>query len=122
LLPFFVALDLPSWLGWLAVALQFAGLALEVASELQLMRNKSFAVSSKAATTVQKAGLYRWLENPIYVGIIVQIIGWALWMPLVFITVAMFLPVLRSMVTSERQFLATQHNATHRGLDSFLWN
>lgn len=119
--PFFIALDLPDWLAWLAVALQLGGLLLEVTSELQLMRGKSFAISAQAATNVQKQGLYRWLENPIYLGILMQLIGWALWMPLVFICVALFFLMLRTMVFKERHFLASQLHVTHQGVDSFLW-
>lgn len=119
--PFFFALDLPAWLGWLAVALQAGGLLLEVTSELQLMRAKSFAISAEGATEIQKQGMYQWLENPIYLGILLQLVGWAIWMPVVFVCVGLFFLVIREMVSNERRFLATQHHAFHQGIDSFLW-
>lgn len=119
--PFFFTLDLPAWLGWVAVALQVGGLLLEVTAELQLMRVNSFAISSQGATNIQKRGLYRWLENPIYVGILLQLIGWALWLPVVFVCVVLFFLVIKTMVFKEREYLATQHHITHQGLDSFMW-
>jgi protein-S-isoprenylcysteine O-methyltransferase Ste14 len=122
LVPFFYVLPLPAWLGWGIVALQAAGLLLEVFSEIQLARAKSFAVSSDAATTVQRSGMYRLFENPIYLGILIQLLAWSLWMPLLLLTMILVLPVVRSMVANERQFLATRHNTSHRGVDSFLWN
>lgn len=122
LIPFFYVLPIPDWLGWVLVAIQAGGLLLEVASEIQLARAKSFGVASDAASNIQKRGIYRWLENPIYVGILVQVFTWALWMPLALIAAVLIVPVIRSMVASERQFIATQHNDQHRGIDSFIWN
>jgi protein-S-isoprenylcysteine O-methyltransferase Ste14 len=122
LVPFFYVLSLPSSLGWLIVAIQASGLVLEIFSEIQLARAKSFAVSFDAATNVQRGGMYRLLEHPIYVGILLQLIAWSLWMPILLLTIFLILPVVRSMAASERQFLAAHHNANHRGLDSFLWN
>jgi protein-S-isoprenylcysteine O-methyltransferase Ste14 len=122
LVPFFYVLPFPVWLGWGIVALQAAGLVLEVFSELQLARAKSFAVSANAATTVQRGGMYRLFENPIYLGILIQLLAWSLWVPVLLLTMVLILPVVRSMVAGERQFLATHLNTTHRGIDSFLWN
>lgn len=122
LIPFFYALPLPDAFGWVLVAIQAGGLLLEVASEIQLARAKSFAISSNAASNIQKRGVYRWLENPIYVGILLQVFAWALWMPAALIAAVLVVPVVRSMVASERQFLSVQHNEQHRGIDSFIWN
>jgi protein-S-isoprenylcysteine O-methyltransferase Ste14 len=122
LVPFFYVLPLPTWFGWLIVAIQASGLALEVFSEIQLARAKSFAVSSDAATNVQRGGMYRLLEHPIYVGILLQFAAWSLWVPVLLVTMFLILPVIRSMVANERAFLASQHSVNHRGIDSFLWN
>jgi protein-S-isoprenylcysteine O-methyltransferase Ste14 len=120
LAPWFFVLPLPDWLGWLAVALQVIGLILEISAETQLMRADSFAASSQAGKNVQTSGMYRWLENPIYVGIFLQGIGWMLWMPIGLITIVLLYLVVRQMVARERKHLLTL-GISHRGLDSSLW-
>jgi protein-S-isoprenylcysteine O-methyltransferase Ste14 len=121
LLPLFFPLELPGWLGWLAASLQAVGLGLELAGELQLMRAQSFSVSANLPAQAQTTGLYRALENPIYVGILLQMVAWSLWMPLTFIAAALQLESFRRMVREERKYLA-QLGTTHRGADSILWN
>jgi protein-S-isoprenylcysteine O-methyltransferase Ste14 len=120
-LPLFFALNLPDWLGLVAVAVQAGGLLLEIAGEIQLTRARSFSVAPNAPIQPQSVGLYRWLENPIYVGIMLQFIAWSLWMPLVFIMVALQYEAFRKTVSSERAELASM-NFTLRRLDSVLWN
>jgi protein-S-isoprenylcysteine O-methyltransferase Ste14 len=120
-LPLFFALDLPDWLGLLAVIGQAAGLLLEIAGEIQLSRARSFSVAPNAPIQPQAEGLYRWLENPIYVGIMLQFIAWSLWMPLVVISAALQYEAFRRAVTAERAELASV-NFTLRKLDSVLWN
>ncbi|HEX8441439.1 methyltransferase [Archangium sp.] len=120
-LPLFFALNLPVWLGWLAVSLQALGLGLEIAGELQLMRAQSFSVSANPPAQTQTTGFYRNLENPIYVGILLQMTALSLWMPLTFIAVALQVESFRRMVREERKYLA-QLGTTHRGADSFMWN
>jgi protein-S-isoprenylcysteine O-methyltransferase Ste14 len=120
-LPLFYALELPVWLGWLATALQAIGLGLELAGEIQLTRAQSFSVSANLPVQVQTTGFYRVLESPIYVGILVQLVAWSLWMPLTFIAVVLQIESFRRMLREERKYLA-QLGTTHRGADSFLWN
>ena len=120
-LPLFYTVELPAWLGWLAMGLQAAGLGLELAGELQLTRAQSFSVSANLPAQAQTTGFYRTLENPIYVGILLQMVGWSLWMPLAFIAVGLQVESFRRMVREERKYLA-QLGTTHRGADSFLWN
>ena len=121
-LPLFITLPWPEPLGWLIVAIQAAGLALELLAELQLARARSFAVSSGGATTIQTSGMYRFLENPIYLGILTQLAGWSLWLIAPLIAVALFGLVVRGMVAGERAFLGEKLGSSHRGVDSFLWN
>jgi protein-S-isoprenylcysteine O-methyltransferase Ste14 len=120
-LPFFVPLNLPGWLGWLAACLQALGLGLEIAGEIQLLRAQSFSVSANLPAQAQTTGLYRALENPIYVGILLQQTAWAMWMPLTLVAVALQLESFRRMVREERKYLQ-QLGTTHRGVDSILWN
>lgn len=121
LVPWIFVLSLPDWLGWLAFAIQLIGFVLEVTAEYQLMRAGSFAASSRAGKDIQTDGMYRWLENPIYVGILLQGIGWMLWMPIVLIPIVLMYGLTRQMVARERIHLLTMGIA-HRGLDSVLWS
>lgn len=120
-IPLFFAIDYPVWLGWGLVILQAVGLGLELGGEFQLMRAKSFSVVADTPDQFQTRGLYRFFENPIYVGILVQLFAWSVWMPLVFIGVWLNYELLRQMVAGERAHLAT-NNFVHRGIDSVLWN
>jgi protein-S-isoprenylcysteine O-methyltransferase Ste14 len=120
-LPLFYTVELPGWLGWLAAGLQAAGLGLEIAGEIQLTRAQSFSVPANLPVQAQTTGFYRALENPIYVGILMQMVAWSFWMPLTFIAVGLQLESFRRMVREERKYLA-QLGTTHRGADSFLWN
>lgn len=65
--------------------------------------------------------MYRWLENPIYDGIFLQALGWALWMPIALIPVLLMYFLVRGMVARERTHLA-KLGAVHRGSDSLVWN
>jgi protein-S-isoprenylcysteine O-methyltransferase Ste14 len=121
LAPFFFALELPGGWGWLAVFVQALGLGMEIAGEIQLLRARSFSVSANLPAQPQTTGLYRRLENPIYVGILLQLIAWSAWMPVAVVSVALLLESFRRMVREERKYLA-QLEVAHRGADSFLWN
>lgn len=121
LAPFFFALELPGGWGWGAVFVQAVGLGMELAGELQLMRARSFSMSANRPAHPLTTGLYRYLENPIYLGLLLQIIAWSLWMPLALVAVALQLEAFRRMVGAEREYLA-QLAVIHRGADSFLWN
>jgi protein-S-isoprenylcysteine O-methyltransferase Ste14 len=122
LLPFFVGLQLPDWLGLLAVIIQAGGLILEVAAEVQLTRAKSFAITPEAASQPQTTGLYGYLENPIYTAIALQFFAWSLFMPLTFICLFLQIESCRRMVRLEREYLQQTFQFVHRGIDSFLWN
>ncbi|HYO70600.1 MAG TPA: methyltransferase [Archangium sp.] len=121
LAPFFFALELPGGWGWLAAIVQALGLGLEIAGEVQLARAQSFSMSANVPARPQTTGLYRRLENPIYLGILLQLLAWAVWMPVVFLAVALQLESFRRMVREERKYLA-QLAVSHRGADSFLWS
>ncbi|WPB79214.1 hypothetical protein KYC5002_08655 [Archangium violaceum] len=121
LAPFFFALELPGGWGWWAAFVQALGLGMEIAGELQLARAQSFSMSANLPAQPQTTGLYRRLENPIYVAILLQLLAWAAWMPVAFIAVAMQLESFRRMVREERKYLA-RLAVSHRGADSFLWN
>lgn len=122
ILPFFFALKLPDWLAAIAIFLQAVGLFIEVFSEIQLSRAQSFSVVSDKGTQPQITGFYRWFEHPIYVGIVLQMLGWSFFLPIVMISVYLNYTVLRKMVNNERNYLSSTLNFSHRGLDTPLWN
>jgi protein-S-isoprenylcysteine O-methyltransferase Ste14 len=121
-LPFFFALDLPAWLAVPAVLMQAVGLVMEVFSEIQLTRARSFSIVADKGIEPQRTGFYRWFEHPIYVGILLQMIGWSLFMPVVFISLVLNFIAVRQMVHNEREYLAKTLNFTHQGIDTALWN
>ena len=120
-IPLFFAIDYQLWVGWGLVILQALGLTLELAGEVQLTQAKSFSIAADTPEQFQTRGLYRFLENPIYVGLLIQLLAWSVWLPLVFIGLLLNYEHLRRMVAGERAHLAT-NNFVHRGIDSILWN
>ena len=120
LLPFFWAVSLPSWLGWTLAILQAIGLLLEGAAEIQLARAKAFSIVPRQASEVEHTGLYRFLEHPIYLGLLLQMIAWGVLMPVALIGALLSYEGLRRMIRAERAHLA-ESNLKHRGIDSALW-
>lgn len=120
-LPLFLALDYPTWLGWGLVIVQGLGLGLELAGEFQLLQAKSFSIIPDTPSQPQTQGLYRFLENPIYVGIIIQLAAWTFWIPIALIGTYLHFDLLRRMVSGERKHLESI-DFRHRGIDSGLWN
>jgi protein-S-isoprenylcysteine O-methyltransferase Ste14 len=121
LAPFAYALPLPPWLGWSVASLQGFGLLLEVYSEIQLMRARSFSIVPRSPAEPQVKGSYRFLENPIYLGMLIQFIAWGAINPVAWIGALLNYEGLRKMVRAERAHLAGL-KFEHRGVDSFLWN
>jgi protein-S-isoprenylcysteine O-methyltransferase Ste14 len=122
LIPFAWSLPfIPVTVAWGLVALQAIGFVLELGSEIQLMRARSFSIVVQSPSQPQRAGSYRFLENPIYVGLLLQLIAWGALMPVAWLGAALMYEGLRKMVRAERAHLKTL-DFEHRGVDSFLWN
>lgn len=117
--PLIFRLRLPRWLDRLALGLQALGWALEVAAMYQLSRRRSFGIHPTAATTPLQSGLYRF-EHPIYLGILVSLLGWTLPLPPSLAAVLLTYRAFRRAVSQERAHLATLQ-IRHRGLESWLW-
>lgn len=122
LIPFFLNLKLPEQLMILAITLQVIGLFIEVFAEIQLGLAHSFGILFDKGTRPQTTGFYYILEHPIYIGILLQLIGWSIFMPVVFIVVGASFLVLQKMVQNERKYLADTLGFYHKGLDSKLWS
>lgn len=119
LAPLVVTMRVPRWLEWLAFVLQLLGWTLEVAAMAQLARQRSFGIHPTAATETVRGGLYRF-EHPIYLGILLSLLGWTLPVPPSSIAVVLTYVGFRRAVRQERVYLASLQ-MHHRGLESFLW-
>lgn len=117
--PLLVNPPVPRWLERLALLLQGLGLSLEVAAMTQLARHQSFGIHPTAATKLLQRGAYR-LEHPIYLGLLINLIGWTLPVPPCLVAVLLTYRGLRRAVAQERVHLA-QFAVRHRGIESFLW-
>jgi protein-S-isoprenylcysteine O-methyltransferase Ste14 len=120
LLPLFVALPLPEWLSMIVTMMMGIGFVLLTLGRMQLIRANSYSMGTTAATTVETDGMFRWLEHPIYTGMILLMLGWSVWMPLTFIATVLLYLSLRESVRKERAYMATL-GVVPRGLDSSLW-
>ncbi|HEY0602806.1 MAG TPA: methyltransferase [Herpetosiphonaceae bacterium] len=119
LAPLVFRLRLPRWLDRLALALQVLGWALEATAMNQLSRQRSFGIHPTAATKPLQSGLYRF-EHPIYLGILVSLLGWTLPVPPSMAAVILIYSAFRRAISQERAHLASLQ-IRHRGLESWLW-
>jgi protein-S-isoprenylcysteine O-methyltransferase Ste14 len=117
--PLVLRLRLPRWLERLALGLQVLGWTLEVVAMYQLSRRQSFGIHPTAATTPLQHGLYRF-EHPIYLGILISLLGWTLPVPPSMTAVLLTYRAFRRAVRQERAHLASLQ-IRHRGLESRLW-
>lgn len=111
---------LPRWFERLALGLQVLGWALEVAATIQLAQQKSFGIHPTAATQALESGLYRF-EHPIYLGLLISILGWTLPVPPCTLAVLFAYIRFRRAIRQERAHLASLQ-VRHRGIDSFIWS
>lgn len=119
LAPFAIRVPLPGWVERLALSLQVVGWAMEIAALTQLARQRSFGIHPTAASQPLHNGLYQF-EHPIYLGILLNLLGWTLPAPPSGIAVGLMYLGFRRAVRQERAHLA-QLQSRHRGLESFLW-
>lgn len=119
LAPLVLTMRVPRWLERLAFVLQLLGWTLEIAAMRQLARERSFGIHPTAATRMARGGVYRF-EHPIYVGILLSLLGWTLPVPPSSIAVVITFVGFRRAVRQERAYLASL-GMDHRGLESFVW-
>jgi protein-S-isoprenylcysteine O-methyltransferase Ste14 len=120
LLPLFIVLPLPEWLSLIVTVIMGLGFGLLTLGRMQLIRANSYSMGTSAATTIETGGMFRWLEHPIYTGMMLLMLGWSLWMPLTFLATALLYRSLRESARKERAYMATL-GVVPRGLDSSLW-
>jgi protein-S-isoprenylcysteine O-methyltransferase Ste14 len=120
LAPLILSSGVPRWLERLALFLQVLGWSLEVAAMTQLSRHHSFGIHPTAATKPLQTGLYQF-EHPIYLGLLVSILGWTLPVPPCLVAVVLTYHGFRRAVRQERAHLASLQ-VRHRGIESALWS
>lgn len=76
-----LALSLP-WRTMLALAFYVAGTVIALAGLVEFIRRKTTVnpVTPGAAAVVVTSGIYRWSRNPMYLGLLLVLIGWAVWL------------------------------------------
>jgi protein-S-isoprenylcysteine O-methyltransferase Ste14 len=114
---------LPS-LGWpfpghqvLAVAAVIAGAVTSAAGVVQFRRARTTVnpMTPDAASSLVVAGIYRWTRNPMYVGFLLALLGWALWLANPASTLVLPLFVLymnRFQIVPEERALAARFGAS----------
>ena len=66
------------WPGWIGAALTAAGIAFAIWARVTLAGNWSGSVTLKDAHELVVEGPYRWVRHPIYTGLLLALLGWAL--------------------------------------------
>ena len=108
-----VALHAP-WLLALGLVLFFAGLGLAVWARLYIGRNWGMPMSQKQDPELVTTGPYSKVRHPIYTGIISAMIGTALALSLLWLTVAAILGgYFIFSATREEKYMASQFPATY---------
>jgi protein-S-isoprenylcysteine O-methyltransferase Ste14 len=76
-----LALALP-WRAPVAFMLWSAGFAIALAGLFEFRRAKTTVnpLTPEAATAIVTSGIYRWSRNPMYVGLLLALIGWGVWL------------------------------------------
>ncbi|MCR9195844.1 MAG: isoprenylcysteine carboxylmethyltransferase family protein [Hyphomonas sp.] len=71
-----------SFLRWSAIAVMGGGILIEAVSVLAFLRARTTVTPLKPekASTLVVGGLYRVSRNPMYLGMLILLIGWALWL------------------------------------------
>ena len=71
-----------SFLRWFAIAVMGVGVLIEAVSALAFLRARTTVTPLKPekASTLVVGGLYRVSRNPMYLGMLILLIGWALWL------------------------------------------
>lgn len=76
-----IAID-ASFLRWSAIAVMGSGVLIEAVSVLAFLRARTTVTPLKPekASTLVVGGLYRVSRNPMYLGMLILLIGWSLWL------------------------------------------
>lgn len=98
---------------WIGVVLTAAGLVLSVAALASLGSAMTPFPRPRADGALRTTGLYAWARHPVYTGMIIGTLGWALWwlsLPGVVFTLAVFV-FLDRKATREEVWLCEKFDA-----------
>jgi protein-S-isoprenylcysteine O-methyltransferase Ste14 len=93
--------------------LMFAGLMLLVAGQLHLGASWRIGIEAGAKPGLVTHGLYRVSRNPIYLGLIVFVTGYALTLPTIVLLIALYLGI-RQQVAAEEAYLVATYGEAYR--------
>jgi protein-S-isoprenylcysteine O-methyltransferase Ste14 len=71
--------DLPNWLRYLALGDVVAGALVVLAGLIALGTHLTPMPRPKPTTELVTGGIYRWIRHPLYTGIILVCVGWAIY-------------------------------------------
>ena len=76
-----LTLALP-WRIPVALILWSAGIAIALAALFEFLRAKTTVnpLSPEAASAIVTSGIYRYSRNPMYVGLLLALLGWSVWL------------------------------------------
>lgn len=71
-----------AWRCEVAVALEIAGIAVAIAGVVSFRRARTTVNPLKpdAASALVVSGVYRWTRNPMYLGVLLCLLGWVVWL------------------------------------------
>ena len=100
----------------LAVAIGAIGLAVDVAGLLEFRRARTTInpLRPEAASALVRSGIFRWTRNPMYLGMAIVLLGWAIYLahPLSLLGIACFIAYLnRFQIAPEERVLERRFGA-----------
>ena len=106
------------WHHALGILLVIVGIALGVVGAITFRRAKTTVNPTKPgeASSLVTSGIYRLSRNPMYVGLLVVLIGWALWLsnPLAFLFLPFFVAYMtRFQIIPEERVLSAKFGAEY---------
>ncbi|MGH6928207.1 MAG: methyltransferase family protein [Dongiaceae bacterium] len=106
----------PRWLHWLGAALMFGGIVLLVAAQLDLGASWRIGIDESARPGLVEGGLYRFSRNPIFLGLLIAIAGYAALLPTplsVILLAGQFLGM-RLQIAAEEAYLLRTYGDAYR--------
>jgi protein-S-isoprenylcysteine O-methyltransferase Ste14 len=100
----------------LAVVIAAIGLAIDVAGLLEFRRARTTInpLRPEAASALVRSGIFRWTRNPMYLGMAIALLGWAIYLahPLSLLGIACFIAYLnRFQIAPEERVLERRFGA-----------
>lgn len=107
------ALEIASGLGLLGLGVAVGGVV-----QFRLARTTVNPLSPSAASSLVRHGIYRYSRNPMYLGMLVSLLGWGYWLQnaVAFVFVPLFLTALtRFQIIPEERILLREFGSDYEG-------